>query len=146
MLPALNPPSDDHFAVPSKRHFIEDVVYELSKRILKSSAQDCPVLRAKSEPKLLPATDNLYSALGCLVYKKCSGLIIAMEEPEQDHADYEVLGAVNDFSDELVVFAYERQLDCDPQNSAHYLDCLRRIAACRNSIVLQERSIVAGWA
>lgn len=143
--PALDPPSDDQFAVPSRRHFIEDVVYELSKRISQSSMQDFLGLRAKSDIKLLPARDDLYSALGCLVYKKCSGLIIAMEDPEQEHAHYEALGAVNDFSDELVVFAYERQLDCDPQNTTHYLDCLRRIAGSRNSIVLQERSIVAGW-
>jgi len=107
LLLAFNPLSNNYFAVLSKRHFIKDVVYKLFKQILKVLLQDFLSLQAKSELKLLLATDNLYSVLSCLVYKKCSSLVTAIEEPEQVYAYYEILKAVNDFSNKLVVFAYK---------------------------------------
>ncbi|PSK53951.1 Translation initiation factor IF-2 [Elsinoe australis] len=51
----------------------------------------------------------------------------------QDHPFYASLGAMRDFADELIVFAYERQADCDPPNSPYYFDCLQDLAAGRQS-------------
>ncbi|KAF2220002.1 hypothetical protein BDZ85DRAFT_205147 [Elsinoe ampelina] len=51
----------------------------------------------------------------------------------QDHPYYASLGAMRDFGDDLIIFAYERQVDCDPQNGAYYFDCLQDLAHGRQS-------------
>jgi ubiquitin carboxyl-terminal hydrolase 25 len=40
---------------------------------------------------------------------------------------------VYDFSDTLLTFAFDRQRDCDPQNTPYYFDCISEIAAQRKS-------------
>lgn len=52
---------------------------------------------------------------------------------------YAGLGALPDFSDELVHFAYERQTSCDPPQSPLYLTCLQEIAQSRQSEFLQTK-------
>ncbi len=46
---------------------------------------------------------------------------------------YAGLGAVEDFHDELIRFAYERQIESDGSNTAYYLECLQGIAEGRDS-------------
>jgi ubiquitin carboxyl-terminal hydrolase 25 len=46
---------------------------------------------------------------------------------------YASLGAVGDFSDALLLFAYERQVLFDPVNSPYYFECLQEIARGRDS-------------
>ena len=46
---------------------------------------------------------------------------------------YAGLGAVGNFHDSLIQFAYERQVSCDPGNSSYYLECLDGIAEGRKS-------------
>lgn len=46
---------------------------------------------------------------------------------------YAGLGAVEDFHDELIRFAYERQIEIDGSNTAYYLECLQGIAEGRDS-------------
>jgi len=91
----------------------------------------------------LPATNDIYNTLGCLGYIKSSRTIINLEEEEHEHPHYAGLGAVNDFSDDLIGFAYERQRDSDPQNIPYYLECLQGIAHGRDSVDLQEKSVMA---
>lgn len=44
-----------------------------------------------------------------------------------------------DFHDDLISFAYERQIACDISNSPYYLECLQGIANGRNSEDLQTK-------
>jgi ubiquitin carboxyl-terminal hydrolase 25 len=90
----------------------------------------------------LPANNDIYSTLGCLGYMRGSRTSINLEE-EHEHPHYAGLGAVNDFSDDLIAFSYERQRDSDPQNSPYYLECLKGIADGRDSVDLQEKSVMA---
>ena len=46
------------------------------------------------------------------------------------------LGAIADFHDDLIGFAYERQLATDPFNTPYYLECLQGIAKGRHSEAL----------
>jgi ubiquitin carboxyl-terminal hydrolase 25 len=89
----------------------------------------------------LPAANDIYNTLGCLGYIKSSRTINLEEQHEHPH--YAGLGAVNDFSDALIAFAYERQRDTDPRNSPYYLECLQGIADGRESADLQEKSVIA---
>lgn len=50
---------------------------------------------------------------------------------------YGSLGALSDFSDKLILWAYERQNLCDPSNGPYYFDCLAHIAHGRKSEDLQ---------
>ena len=52
---------------------------------------------------------------------------------------YAGLGAVEDFHDDLLKFAYEQQIDQDSANTPYYLECLQGIAAGRNSEQLQVK-------
>ena len=45
---------------------------------------------------------------------------------------YAGLGVVGDFHDELIVFAYDRQIATDPANLAYYLECLQGICDGRD--------------
>jgi ubiquitin carboxyl-terminal hydrolase 25 len=90
----------------------------------------------------MPATNDIHNTLGCLGYIRGSRGSINLEE-EHEHPHYAGLGAVNDFSDDLIAFAYERQRDSDPGNSPYYLECLQGIAHGRDSVDLQEKSVIA---
>ena len=46
---------------------------------------------------------------------------------------YAGLGAIENFHDDLIRFAYERQIESDKINSPYYLECLQGIATGRNS-------------
>ena len=128
----------------TRRHFIEDVVYELSERISEGSAKDAQKLPSKSATyNPTPAMNDVYNTLGCLDYLKASRIVVNLEEQEHEHPHYAGLGAVNDFTDDLIMFAYDRQRECDSQNSPYYLECLQGIANGRKSVELQEKSVMA---
>jgi ubiquitin carboxyl-terminal hydrolase 25 len=143
VLPTIDLPSDDDFAVRSKRQFIEDVVCELSERISEGTPQEVAHLPARYVYNPLPAANDVYNTLGCQGYLKGSRTVINLDEQESEHPHYAALGAVNDFPDELIAFAYERQRHCDPQNSPYYLECLKGIGEGRGSMDLQEKSVLA---
>jgi ubiquitin carboxyl-terminal hydrolase 25 len=126
VLPTIDLPSDDAFAVKSKRQFFEDVVCELSERISEVTRIEVAHLPSRYMYNPLSATDDIYNTLSCQGYLK-------LEEQEHEHPHYATLGAVNDFSDELIAFAYDRQRDCDPQNSPYYLEGLKGIGEGRGS-------------
>jgi ubiquitin carboxyl-terminal hydrolase 25/28 len=50
---------------------------------------------------------------------------------------YASLGAIGDFSDSLILFAYKRQSAMDEVNVPYYLECLQDLAVGRDSIMLQ---------
>jgi ubiquitin carboxyl-terminal hydrolase 25/28 len=60
-----------------------------------------------------------------------------------EHPCYISLGAVDNFTDELLSWAYDRQCECDPSNKPYYLDCLEDLAKGRESIDLQTKVVMA---
>lgn len=59
-----------------------------------------------------------------------------LRSSEEDHPHFASLGALGDFSDNLISFCYDRQTDCDPENIPYYFDCLQDIANGRQSETL----------
>lgn len=143
MLPTIDVPGDDTFAIRSKRQFIEDVVCELNERISEGTPMEVAHLPGRYVYNQSSATNDIYTTLGCLNYIKDSRTVINLEEQEAEHPHYAGLGAVNDFADDLIAFAYDRQCDCNPQNKPYYLECLKGIGEGRHSVDLQEKSVMA---
>lgn len=52
------------------------------------------------------------------------------------------MGALSDFADSLVDFAYEKQTHCDALNEAYYYECIQAIAKQRGSDELQLKMIM----
>lgn len=49
---------------------------------------------------------------------------------------------MDSFADELLIFAYSRQVDCDPDNAPYYFECLQDLAKGRKSEVLETQVAV----
>ena len=82
------------------------------------------------------ALQTLRIVLGSLKYER-DGRPIDLEVTEHPH--YAGLGAVGEFSDDLILWSYQKQAGCDPSifNRAYYLECLKSIGTGRNSEFLQ---------
>ncbi|KAL1303261.1 hypothetical protein AAFC00_006675 [Neodothiora populina] len=59
---------------------------------------------------------------------------------EADHPCFGVLGALGDFSDPLIDYAYKRQSTADPDKTPYYFDCLQQLAQGRGSEYLFVRT------
>lgn len=55
---------------------------------------------------------------------------------------YAGLGTTGDFHDDLITFAYQRQVESDPVNIPYYLECLQGIAGGRGSEALQTLAAI----
>lgn len=55
---------------------------------------------------------------------------------------YAGLGATGDFHDNLITFAYQRQVESDPTNIPYYLECLQEVAEERRSEALQTLAAI----
>ncbi|KAI9791044.1 MAG: ubiquitin-specific protease ubp2 [Candelina submexicana] len=61
---------------------------------------------------------------------------------QEEHPCFASLGAVGDFSDDLIIFAYERQKLCDIDNAPYYLECLQDLGELRQSEILQTKAVM----
>lgn len=55
---------------------------------------------------------------------------------------YVILGAVKDFSDALIAFCYDRQVDCNPLAAPAYFSALKDIASMRMSEALETKAVI----
>lgn len=53
------------------------------------------------------------------------------------------MGVLSDFNDQMLLYSWIRQRDCDPVNRPYYLDCLTEIYQERASDSLQEAILMA---
>ncbi|KAL6721170.1 ubiquitin-specific protease ubp2 [Lecanora helva] len=96
--------------------------------------------KQKTKQSWIPdlADRDFQGLLGCLDYQKSIRSRTAdYTKNTQEHPFYAGLGAVEDFHDELLMFAYYQQLQQDHVNTPYYLECLQGIAEGRNSEYLQ---------
>lgn len=116
------------------RTLLDDVREELIVLISKEPADQLRSTKVIIQPS--PALTAIGDVLHCRRYR--TNPPPAGADPSADeHPFYAGLGVLADFHDDLVVFAYKAQIDCDPQNIAYYLECLQTIAAGRHSEDLQ---------
>lgn len=89
----------------------------------------------------LPALKQIESSLGYHGYRQRNRTVDLTQSIE--HPYYASLGALDDFTDEFIAWAYDRQRECDPLNSPYYLDCLYGIATGRPSSDLETKFSIA---
>ncbi|KAI4097115.1 MAG: hypothetical protein LQ344_000524 [Seirophora lacunosa] len=109
---------------------LDDVEKELLALLLQRPDDERRV--TKVQYILSSATRDLSKALGTSDYRQNpSSRTATSQGPE--HPSYPSLGAKLDFHDDLIKFAYERQLVVDPDNVPYYLESLQTIADGRKS-------------
>lgn len=113
-------------------YFVRDALYELLHRMLAIYTKEGRQFPIPYTP--LPAITCIRRSLECFQYPTHTRIV---DLSQAEHPYYASLGALGDFSDELLLFAYHRQRLCAPQNSPYYLDTLRDIANGRDSSDLQ---------
>ncbi|KAF2827247.1 cysteine proteinase [Ophiobolus disseminans] len=103
------------------RNTIEDARYELNTLIL--SIPESERVGARHKPLYpRPSRDYIERALAC----------------------HDCLGAVGDFSDALILFAFARQTAVDVGNRSYYYECLKDLAIGRKSEELEMQVALAG--
>ncbi|KAH0565972.1 hypothetical protein GP486_000640 [Trichoglossum hirsutum] len=88
----------------------------------------------------MPSYKILQRTLGCLDYDKRPSSRRQIDLTQDENPYYASLGALADFSDELLGFAYDRQRLCDPDNGPYYFECLRSLAEHRQSEPLSTKA------
>ncbi|KAF2007941.1 cysteine proteinase [Amniculicola lignicola CBS 123094] len=125
------------------RTVIEDARYELNSLIMKfPESERTNVRHVMFQPQ--PSINDIQRALGCLDYGKrpMTRAESRADNRDEDHPYYAGLGAVGDFNDALLLFAFARQSAVDTRNSTYYFECLQGIAIGRKSPVLEEQVMV----
>jgi len=115
------------------RQFLSDIITELQVIIIKLSPEG-----TLNMP--LPALKDIERSLGYHDYPTRSRTI---DLETLEHPYYASLGACENFTDELLSWAYDRQRDCDPTNRPYYFDCLQDLATGRGSPDLQMKVALA---
>ncbi|KAK6352819.1 ubiquitin-specific protease ubp2 [Orbilia brochopaga] len=128
LVPPTLPPNDQFPWISDEAAVLDDWDLELKMLISKYDIDNTfQPIRADPEIKKL---------LGFNSYQTSSRRPV-IDLTQQPHPMYASLGAVSDFSDKLLFWAYTRQKECDPGKAPYYLDCLTDIATGRKSEDLQ---------
>ncbi|KAH6637727.1 ubiquitin C-terminal hydrolase-like protein [Boeremia exigua] len=133
----LPKPEDEHDPLQRNlRTTIQDARYELDTMILAVPEREREKVRhIPLYP--VPSQGDIERILACHDYEKVAGRTRSTSTTEEDHPYFASLGAVGDFADSLVSFAYRRQSAEDEVNAPYYLECFQEIAVGRNSDSLQ---------
>jgi ubiquitin carboxyl-terminal hydrolase 25/28 len=118
------------------RNFIDDVLYEID--LLMMSRPPDEGIRITVHPLL--ALKDIERSLGCFDYPRRDRVV---DLSRDEHPYYISLGVVDNFTDKLIEWAYDRQCDCDSSNKPYYFDCLQDLANGRQSQDLQLRVVMA---
>ncbi|KAG9192344.1 ubiquitin carboxyl-terminal hydrolase 25 [Alternaria panax] len=115
---------------------IEDARYELNTIIL--DMPESERVGCRHQPMYpTPSRGDMERALACADYAKVKGRETRSTNHEEDHPYYASLGAVGDFDDALILFAFSRQGAVDIENKAYYFECLQDLATGRQSDMLE---------
>ncbi|CAN9125623.1 unnamed protein product [Alternaria alternata] len=117
------------------RSKIEDARYELNTIIL--DMPESERVGCRHQPMYpTPSRGDMERALACADYAKAKERETRSTNHEEDHPYYASLGAVGDFDDSLILFAFSRQGAVDIENKAYYFECLQDLATGRQSDML----------
>ncbi|KAH6615579.1 hypothetical protein B0J18DRAFT_446476 [Chaetomium sp. MPI-SDFR-AT-0129] len=125
-LPPQLPPQEGKTPIGSPRAFYDDVRSEVQSILdYKPPVQGEPVVR----PVSASARDELEKALECDRSHR-SFSTLSVNKNEEEH--FAALGAPVDADDALIKFAFNRQVELDPENTPIYLEALGTLAARRS--------------
>ncbi|KAF2427720.1 cysteine proteinase [Tothia fuscella] len=125
------------------RQVLEDVQEELwaVMRLNMPLGTDVRKLKGYNE-KPGPSDADLQRLLGTTQYDKSKTTRRSPMLSQDEEIWYTALGALGDFSDELLRFAFDRQAACDPAGTPFYFDCFKKLANKRNSEELQTGAAI----
>ncbi|KAM7185145.1 ubiquitin carboxyl-terminal hydrolase 2 [Rhypophila sp. PSN 637] len=124
--PTLPPQEEEGVTdVGSERAFYEDVRSEVQSYLEENPTSDSPEVKQQAS-----ARGQLLPALLSRMFWGSPGSAV----PEEEKPDLRTLGAsVNTWTDDsLLKYAYERQVNVDPENSQLFVDALSRLAEKRH--------------
>ncbi|RDL32521.1 Cysteine proteinase [Venustampulla echinocandica] len=122
------------------RELINDFLAELDVLLEARPASEKHLAKVLIHTRPLPALKDIERSLGYFEYPTRSRTVNLEAE---EHPYYLSLGAVDDFTDEFLSWAYDRQCQCDPPNKPYYLDCLEDLAKGRGSSDLETKVVMA---
>jgi len=112
------------------------VLYEIDVLIVTRPSDEGP----RATVHHMPALKDIERSLGCFDYPTRSRKV----DLSRDEHPYSIsLGVVDNFRDDFLSWAYDRQCVCDPSNKPYYLDCLEDLATGRESSDLQMKVVLA---
>jgi ubiquitin carboxyl-terminal hydrolase 25/28 len=123
-LPELQHYPDEKTPIGTQRAFIEDARSEIQALIEEQVGQQSggSVVKPWSE-----ALFKLKRALNCPWWDTSGG-----KKPEDDDADFRRLGTLPNPNEDILKYAYQRQVEADPLRRKVYCDALQRMASNRS--------------
>jgi ubiquitin carboxyl-terminal hydrolase 25 len=122
------------------KNFFEDVLIEIEIKMHERPPLEQQAGNTIISLRPLPALKDIERSLGYYDYPKRSRTVDLSAE---EHPYYASLGAVDNFTDDFLSWAYDRQCECDPSRKPYYLDCLEDLAKGRGSSDLQMKVVMA---
>jgi ubiquitin carboxyl-terminal hydrolase 25/28 len=120
------PPPLDPFATEGLRVLLEDVMEELYATMRRQS-EDQKLLVKHRPPELEAFDQKMHILLGIVEFEETHPRRRRIDLTN-DHL-YAGLGAVQEFTSELLIYAFRRQTEWDPAGSAYYYDCLKALSS-----------------
>ncbi|KAI9703979.1 MAG: ubiquitin-specific protease ubp2 [Bogoriella megaspora] len=131
------PPKSSSYEQDTTRALLEDVMEELGALISNKPLSERQTVR-NFVNQAIPARKDMERIFGTLDYEK-SNSSRRYDPNTPEHPYYASLGAIADFSDNLVFYCYERQIERDVSNAPYYFECLQDLAQGRKSDSLQTK-------
>lgn len=132
-------PQEGKTPLGSERAFFEDVRSEVQ-----SLLDDKPPINGQPVVKPISAREPLQKALGCDKPSRGAGTL-AVDSSEAQH--FRTLGAPTDADDTLLRFAYDKQVEADPDHVSDYLSALANLSVHRGmdlvTFVLSQQDMLA---
>ncbi|MCJ1311014.1 ubiquitin-specific protease ubp2 [Agyrium rufum] len=119
---------------------LDDVEKELEALMIQQPDEEKRM--AKVHFTFEPGLTAIEKMLGSHDYRKSLSSRAADLTKSEEHPWYAGLGTTEDMHDELLGFAYDCQISCDPSNGPYYLECLQGLAAGRQSEELQTKAAI----
>ncbi|TLD20237.1 cysteine proteinase [Venturia nashicola] len=130
------PPPEDPWSA-DLRQYLQDVQEELwatMRRHMESGQQN----RLKAYHERPPPFDSdIKLLLSTIEYDKSHYVKRATFIPVDEELLHAGLGSLGDFTDELLIYAFEQQIKHDPVGTPYYYDCLAKLADKRKSETLE---------
>ena len=137
LLPRPPPPDPWQWDLRKQLEDIQEELWALMREEMRSaSGADASKLKGYRE-KPESFDSDIQLLLSTFEYDKTRTTRRTPVLNHEEEAWYSGLGALGDFSDDLLAFAFDRQVAHDPTNATYYFDCLSKIAKKRNTETLE---------
>lgn len=132
------PPSEGPWSA-DLRQYLQDVQEELwaLMRLHMETSQQSKLKGYHEKPS--PFDSDIKLLLSTIEYDKSHFVKRATFIPVDEEQLHAGLGSLGDFTDELLIYAFEQQIKHDPPGTPYYYDCLAKLADKRKSETLETK-------